>query len=85
MTCTKCKHEQRFFYHRPESGDKEARCWHEDEDGFCGCRCEYGLMVHCPDCRTTHIFGDGSCLENVNARRRTVMPDYDRKLEEWLS
>lgn len=39
--CSKCHHDQKFFYHRPESGDKEARCWHEDEDGFCGCKCVF--------------------------------------------
>lgn len=42
-------------------------------------------LERCPDCHTAYVpHGDSVCPE-VLRRRRAVMPDYDKKLEDWLS
>lgn len=40
---------------------------------------------HCDYCKTEHVPNDGSCERERLRRRRAFMPDYDKKLEEWLS
>lgn len=74
-----------------ENQNREPGQVHVEWHAPCGCAFHPQPFPHVHPCTNEHKRPDLHALteeterERVLRRRRAVMPDYDRKLDEWLS
>lgn len=86
----RCPYCHAAYVHGSDDVCPKARERHSFVEGICNVnvcgRCDEPRDAHqCPGCQEQHDPGDGSCTQRILERRRAIMPDYDKKLEEWLS
>jgi hypothetical protein len=74
-----------------DNGNREPEQVHIEWHAPCGCAFHPTPFPHIHPCTNEHKRPDLHALteeterERVLRRRRAFMPDYDKKLEDWLS